>query len=86
MKTAEDLKRYPIASDTYDVQPLFQECLVKVGEKWFMEIRCEKDLSIIELDLGEVLAWLDSSKYSPEFKRSIFADYYFSPDWELENI
>jgi hypothetical protein len=86
MKTTEDLKRYPIASDTYDVRPLFQECLVKVGEKWFMEIRCEKDLSIIELDLGEVFAWLDSSKHSPEFKRSIFADHYFSPNWELERI
>ena len=86
MKITEDLKRYPIASDTYDIQPLFQECLVKVGDKWFMEIRCEKDLSIIELDLGEVFAWLESSRNNNHFKRSIFADQYFSPDWELERI
>jgi len=84
MKTAEDLMRYPIASDTYSEQPLFQECLVKVSANWFMEVRYADDLSIIPLSLDEVFAWLESSQHSAHFKRSVFADKYFSPDWELK--
>lgn len=84
MRTTEDLKRYPIASDTYQTTPLFQECLVKVGDKWFMEIRCENDLTILELQLEEALAWLDSSRTNATFRRSIFADKYFSSSWELD--
>lgn len=84
MKTAENLTRYPIASDTHE-NNTFQECLVKVGDKWFMEIRSEQDLYITPLKMDEVFAWLESSKNSPSFKRSIFADKYFSRSWRLEN-
>ena len=84
MKTTEDLQRYPIASDTYEVRPIFQECLVKVGYNWFMEIRSGQDLDIVPLKTEEVLAWLDASKHNSRFKRSIFADRYFTPNWELD--
>jgi hypothetical protein len=83
MKTTEDQKRYPIASDTYEYKPLFQECLVKVGEKWFVEVHGDNEVYVVQLTIDEVLAWIDSSKHHPNFKRSIFADKYFSRSWEF---
>lgn len=82
-----DLNRYPIASDTYqladDLTAYYQECLVIVNERWLMESYYENSVYITELQLDEVLAWLDSSRDNARFKRSVFANKYFNVFWEV---
>lgn len=82
-----DWNRYPIASDTYqladDPNTYYQECLVTVNDKWFAEIYFGNQLAVIELNFGEVNAWLDASKDNARFKRSVFANRYFTSAWEV---